>query len=106
MPGASRRPGPGSAEVSGRVRRCEGLGAVSSDPPSTELAPVAGAAPGQLTCASGNGRGEQVSNLSLGWGPTREAAGHPGSKLPGGLDTWAQLWTSPERNEKEFPGDG
>lgn len=35
---------------------------------------AAGSAPGQLTCAAGNGRGEQVSNLRRGAG----AAGHRG----------------------------
>ena len=65
---------------------------------SSGLAPAAGASPGQLTCAAGNGRGKQVSNLRRG----REPLGTEVSQRPGGLDTWAQLWASPGGMKRGF----
>lgn len=105
MPGGRRRSGCGSGqtrtEASGRRGPSEGRGllgpgAVSSDLPGRlqrqELRRDISRVPPET---------EQVSNLR----PGREPLGSTVS-MPGGLDTWAQLWASPERNEKGFPADG
>lgn len=68
---------------------------------SSGLAPAAGAAPGQLTCAAGNGRGEPVSNLRRG----RGTVGTEVSQGPGGLGHVGTAVGQPQRNEKGFPGD-
>lgn len=65
---------------------------------SSGLARAAGAAPGQLTCAAGNRRGELVSNLRWGRGPL----GTEVSQGPEGLDTWARLWASPRGMKRGF----